>query len=278
MKNDWVIETLQNVLNTWNDKMTTIMELATQSPAEFKGGEIWASMLRIENALQAIGFSLLVLFFAAGVVKTCGSFVELKKPEHFLKLFVRFILAKAAITYAPEFLLMIFAITQGITGTIISTAGYGSSNKMVLPDSIVSAISNVGFMNGIGLSAISILCSVVVFALSVMMLLTVYKRFFKIFIYTSFAPIPLAGFAGEPTQNIGRSFVKKYAAAGLEGCVMVLVCIIFSSYVTSAPIVDESLSASAMVWGYMGELIINMLVVVSAMKLSEKVVTDMTGL
>ena len=54
-------------------------------------------MTGIYGALQAIGYGLLVLFFAAGVVKTCGSFAEVRRPEQALKLFVRFALAKAAV-------------------------------------------------------------------------------------------------------------------------------------------------------------------------------------
>ena len=56
-------------------------------------------MLDINGALKAIGYGLLVLFFAVGVVKTCGSFTDVKRPEHALKLFIRFALAKAAVTY-----------------------------------------------------------------------------------------------------------------------------------------------------------------------------------
>ena len=54
-------------------------------------------MLDINGALKAIGYGLLVLFFAFGVVKTCGSFTDVKRPEHALKLFIRFALAKAAV-------------------------------------------------------------------------------------------------------------------------------------------------------------------------------------
>ena len=35
----------------------------------------------INDALKAIAYALLVLFFVIGVMKTCGSFTELKRPE-----------------------------------------------------------------------------------------------------------------------------------------------------------------------------------------------------
>ena len=38
-------------------------------------------MLDINDALKAIGYGLLVLFFAVGAVKTCASLADLKRPE-----------------------------------------------------------------------------------------------------------------------------------------------------------------------------------------------------
>ena len=55
-------------------------------------------IVNINGALQAIGYALLVLFFVMGVVKTCGSFTELKKPEMAFKCLVRLILAQAAVS------------------------------------------------------------------------------------------------------------------------------------------------------------------------------------
>ena len=47
-----------------------------------------------------------------GVMKTCGSFSELKRPEAVFKLFIRFALAKAAISYCLEILSALFKIAQ----------------------------------------------------------------------------------------------------------------------------------------------------------------------
>ena len=52
------------------------------------------------------------------------------------------------------------------------------------------------------------------------MIMTVYGRFFKLYLYTAIAPVPLSAFAGEPSQNIGKSFIKSYAAVCLEGAIL----------------------------------------------------------
>ena len=103
MSDNWVVQNLQNALETWNEKLAEIWQLITTTPQNFKGGGIWAVIVNINGAVQAIGLALLVLFFVVGMVRTCGSFSEVKKPEHAVKLFIRFAIAKAAITYACPF-------------------------------------------------------------------------------------------------------------------------------------------------------------------------------
>ena len=108
MSDNWVVQNLENALATWNEKLAEIWQLITQSPETFKGGTIWNVVLLIHDTMQAIGLALLVLFFVVGVVKTCGSFAEIKRPEAAVKLFIRFALAKAAVTYGLELMMALF--------------------------------------------------------------------------------------------------------------------------------------------------------------------------
>ena len=79
MSDNWIVQNLENALKTWNEKLAEIWQLITQSPEQFKGGTIWNVIVGIHGAVQAIGLALLVLFFVVGVMKTCGSFAELKR-------------------------------------------------------------------------------------------------------------------------------------------------------------------------------------------------------
>ena len=217
MSDNWVVQNLENALEVWNGKLSEIWQLITQSPQDFKGGAIWNVVADIHGALQAIGYALLVLFFVVGVVKTCGSFVEVKKPEHALKLFVRFALAKALITYGMELMLALLSIIQGIVSSIMNAAGFGAPQSTVLPAEIVTAIEDCGFFESIPLWAVTLIGGLFIWVLSFVMILSVYGRFFKMFMYAALAPIPLSSFAGEPSQNVGKSFLKSYAAVCLGG-------------------------------------------------------------
>ena len=278
MSDNWVVQNLQNALDTWNSKLAEIWQILTQSPETFKGGGIWQVIVQIHGALQAIGYALLVLFFVVGVVKTCGSFTEVKRPEHALKIFIRFAIAKGVVTYGLELMMALFNIIQGVTSTIMQTAGIGSTEDTVLPDEIIEAVEDCGFFESIPLWAVTLIGGLFITVLSFIMIMSVYGRFFRLYLYTAIAPIPLSSFAGEPSQNIGRSFLKSYAAVCLEGAIVVLACIIFSLFAASPPVVDPDAAAVTMVWSYIGELIFNMLVLVGAVKMSDRVVREMMGL
>ena len=278
MSDNWVVQNLENALEVWNDKLSEIWQLITQSPQAFKGGAIWNVVVNIHGGLQAIGYALLVLFFVVGVVKTCGNFAEVKKPEHAIKLFVRFALAKALITYGMELMLALLSIIQGIVSSIMNAAGFGAPSATILPAEIVDAIEDCGFFASIPLWAVTLIGGLFIWVLSFVMILSVYGRFFKMYMYAALAPIPLSSFAGEPSQNVGKSFLKSYAAVCLEGAVIVLACIIFSVFASSPPAIDPNAAATSMVWSYIGELAFNMLILVGSVKMADRIVREMMGL
>ena len=249
MSDNWVVQNLEKALNVWNDKLSEIWQLITQSPTSFKGGTLWNVVSSIHGALQAIGYALLVLFFVIGVMKTCGSLTEVKRPEHALRLFVRFALAKGVISYGMELMLALLDIVQGVISTIMQAAGFGQPQSAVLPSEIVSAIEDCGFFESIPLWAVTLIGGLFIWVLSFQMILSVYGRFFK-----------------------------SYASVCLEGAVIVLACVIFSAFASSPPVVDAGAAAASMVWSYIGELIFNMLILVGSVKMADRVVREMMGL
>ena len=278
MSDNWIVQNLERALEVWNEKLAEIWMIITQSPENFKGGSIWSVITSIHGALQAIGYALLVLFFVIGVMRTCGSFTEVKKPEHAVKLFIRFAIAKGVITYGLELMMAFLSVIQGVISTIMNSAGFGTATSTMLPAEIVTAIEDCGFFESIPLWAITLIGGLFVWVLSFIMILSVYGRVFKLYMYTAIAPVPLSTFAGEPTQNVGKSFLKSYAGVCLEGAIIVLACIIFSVFASSPPVVDTTATAASMVWSYIGELIFNMPILVGSVKMADRIVREMMGL
>ncbi len=273
-----IIDHLQDALNTWNEKLAEIWMILTQSPQDFKGGHIWEVIQRINGALMAIGLALLVLFFVVGVAKTCSSLTEVKRPEHAFRLFIRFAIARGLVVYGMTLMCKIFEIIQGITSTIMNTVGIGTAFDTALPQSIIDAVEDCGFLDSIPLWAITFLGGIFITVLSFVMILTVYGRFFKLYMYTAVSPVPLSAAASESTQSIAKAFVKSYIGVCMEGVIIILACVIFSAFAVSAPAIDPDASAASMVWMYIVELIFNMLVLVGTVKMSDRVAREMMGL
>ena len=211
-------------------------------------------------------------------MKTCGSLSELKRPEQAVRLFIRFILAKGAMTYGTEILVGILSVIQGIMGDIMESTGVGQASGLILPQEIVDAIEEVGFLESIPLWFVTLLGGLVVTVISFLLILTVYGRFFKVYLYMAIAPLPIAAFAGEPTHNIGKSYLRSFIGVGMEGVIILLSCMIYSIFAASPPTVDVTAGAIPMIWSYIGELIFNMLVLVGTVKVADHLTKDMLGL
>ena len=265
-------------LDTWNAKLSEIWALLTQEPDTFKGGGIWNVMLDINGALKAIGYGLLVLFFAVGVVKTCSGLAEMKRPELAFKLLLRFALAKAAVGYGLDLMLALFSIIQGMVSTVITQSGLSGVTGTALPQDIVDRINRVDFLNSIPLWIVTLLGGLFIIVLAFIMILTVYARMFKIYIFSAISPIPLSSFAGEPTSNIGKNFLRAYAGVCLEGVIISLACVIFTVMASTPPLVNPGVADVTAVWSYIMEVIFNLLVLVGAVRMSDRIVKELLGL
>ena len=261
------------------EKLSEMWALLTTSPQTFKDGAIWSVITAINGVLGAIGTALLVLFFTVGVIKTCGSFAELKKPETNVKVFIRFAVAKALIDNGLDIMVDFVTIIQGIIADITNTSSIGTALEFVIPSDVQATFEGIGILDGaIPVWAVCFISHIAMIVIAIILLLTVYGRFFRIYMYTAIAPIPLSTLAGQPTENIARSFLKSYAGVCLQGVVIVLACIIFTAFAATAPEMDTTLDPLEMVWKYISELIFNMLILLGLVKGSDRIIHDMMGL
>lgn len=229
--------------------------------------------------MQGIGYGLLVLFFAMGVFQSAASFREIQRPEYALRHFIRFAAAKVAVGYGMELMTAIFSICGGIVQTVMGSIAGSVSTAATLPSDLVDAIESVGFLESIPLWLVSFLGSLLVTVLSFILILTVYGRFFRLYMYTALSPLPLASFAGEGTSSMGKAFIKSYVGVCMEGAVIILACLIYSAFLSSSsPSVDTSLPAVTMAYQYIGQMVFNMLVLTALVKGAERIVREMFGL
>ena len=259
ISDNWIVNILENALTDWNGKLSEIWALLTQTPQSFKGGDIWTMITGIHNAMVGIGYGLLVLFFAMGAFQSAASFWDFQRPEFALRHFIRFVLAKVAVGSCMEIMTAIFSVCGGVVATVMSGMGGSVSTAATLPGEIGTAIEGLGLLESIPLWLVALLGSLFITVMSFILLLTVYGRFFRLYMFTALAPLPLASFAGEGTAASGKAFLKNYIGVCMEGAVIVLACLIYSAFLSSStPAADASLPAVTMAWQYIGQLIFNM--------------------
>lgn len=279
MSDNWIVGNLQSAFNTWNGKIAEIWTLITTTPQSFRGGAIWGTIVSINDALKAVGYGLLVLFFAMSIFQSAASFRDFQRPEFVFRHFIRFLLAKVAVGSAMDIMTSLFSVCGGVVQTVMGSIGGMAAASVTLPSQIVTAIEDVGFLASIPLWLVSLLGSLFITVMSFVLILTVYGRFFRLYFYTALAPLPLSSFAGEGTSFAGKAFLKSYIGVCMEGAVIVLACMIFSAFMSSgSPTVDTSLSAVTMSWNYIAETIFNMLVLVGLVKGAERIIKEMFGL
>lgn len=279
LSDNWIVGNLQSAFNTWNDKLTEIWSLVSTSPETFRGGAIWTTIVSINDALKAVAYGLLVLFFAMGIFQSAASFKDFQRPEYALRHFIRFVAAKVAVSSAMEIMTAVYAVCGGVVQSVMGSMGGMTAASVSVPQEMVDTIESVGFLASIPLWLVTVLGSLFITVLSFILIMTVYGRFFRLYMYTALAPLPLASFAGEGTSFAGKAFLKSYIGVCLEGAVIVLACLIFSAFAsTSTPTLNTSLSAVTMSWQYVAETIFNMMVLVGLVKGAERIIKEMFGL
>lgn len=274
----WTAELLQDSLNRWNTTMESIWELLLQSPETFKGGSIWTTIVHINGGLKAAGYALLVLFFLIGVAQSTINFRDFQRPEYAIKHFLHFLLAKVAITYGLQLMQTIFSVGAGIASTAMSSLGGVENTKVSLPAEIIEATDKMKFLESIPMWALALIGSFAIAMISFGLILVIYGRFFKIYMYTAVAPLALATFGGTGTSSMGKSFLRSYASICVQGVVIVLCCIIFSAFASSGSPAIVDGSAIMKVWNYLQETFFNMALLVIMIFGANNVVKEMFGL
>ncbi|HMM31458.1 MAG TPA: hypothetical protein PKB13_06735 [Clostridia bacterium] len=270
----WIIEILQNALNTWNERLGQVFTILTTTPQSFGGGVIYDVIKNINGAMQSIGLSLLVIFLLIGVVKKSTSFEDMKRPEQIIKLFLRFVIGKVVISYGMLLMSEILSVGLGI----IANMGTTQIASISIAPEIVAAAQDAGFMATLFPSVLALIGSLIMTVISVMILLTVFGRMFKIYMYMAIAPIPLSTFAGESTKNVGASFLKSFAGVCLEGALIMLACVIYTAYIGSTGslvLLPADASLTDMLYSYVFGTVLNMLILLGTIKACDRIVREM---
>lgn len=274
------VEVLERSIGFWNKRFADMVSILTTSPEELYPG-IWSAMTEINGYIAGISVAIAVIFFYIGFMRNSIRFEELRRPERFFGYFIRLAIALFLVSSSQSLCLSVLRIFQGTIVQILNLGSVGISADDGLvegfPEELKNLIESSGMFEGMGVMLLCILAGVFVFALSLVLLLTVYLRFFKIYIYAAISPFPLSSYAGETTSRIGRTFIMNYLAVCLQGIVITIAFIIFANLIQSDFIVDTSESAISNVFDYVGTVILGELLLVATVRASDRLTKEMIG-
>lgn len=275
---DSAIDFIQTVLENWNENYKKVVDVLTTSP-ETLYPDAWATMGIIAGYLSSIGAALLIVFFYVGITKTTLHFEDLRRPERFIGPVVRLIIGEALVINGYTLSLKVLEIFQGTILGIFNLVNISSTDGQIslVPDEIVQQAAKLGTGSSLLVLIMAVLMGAIIWLLSIVLLLTVYVRFFKIYIYAAVSPIPLSSIAGENTTRIARSFLINYFGVCFQGILIIIAFILFKSIAVSGYVVDPNKDAVDNLLGYMGTIMLQMILLVVTVRGTERLTKEMIG-
>lgn len=294
LASSWADTLITRALNFWGKTVNRIFELLTTRPSELFEGDVWTAIVNLNDSVRYIATSLLVIFFGLAVIHEGMNMSDLKRPETFIKLFLRYFIGKSFIFYSLDILEAVYTIGIGIISNIKSVtefkSGYGGRSGGT-PAEVEAALEQADLLTQIPLTVVALVAVIIIYALTIIVMITVYGRFFKLYIYTALAPIPFSTLAGDITQQHGWQFLKSYIGICLEGAVIALACVIYTKLIQmdSGGIIELldfgggtidgfGTSPLAIVTEYLVNVIFHMLIMLGVIKGSNTLVNEMTRL
>jgi len=110
------------------------------------------------------------------------------------------------------------------------------------------------------------ICTVVIFVLF-------YARMLQIYVMVAISPIPIVTLIHDEHKQIGISFIKSFAAAVLQGAVMLLIIYIYGSVVKYSATTATSLTG--MIWHGVGYAILLVVALITSGPLAKRIVNAM---
>ena len=297
----WLSNLINTAIRNWNELFAGISQLLTSAPNNFHGSgdaslansgllsglfsasNVWSVVVRINGYFQAIGAPLMVIFFFIGFVKTT-TFSEIKRPEAAIRMLGRFVIGQFIVTQGFALTCSVFDLASKMTADVFAKSGVSLTHSVAyLPPEFGALIKSLGLWESIGVLIVGLLAAGVIFVMGYVVVIGVYGRFFRLYIYAAFSPIPLASFGGDQsTWGMGSHFLKSFLAAVLEGVVvMFAICIFVLATNSPTPIPIPHAEANWAVSEVLSVLLptlVNMFLLLGIIKLCGKLSRELLGL
>lgn len=211
-------------------------------------GGAWTLASSIHDALLGFGSGLAVVFWAISFFRYIDSFHKIDFREAagwILRFAVILVIMNETMLIMRLFLDLASEINQSMLNV-----GYSNMDlKMEVPPELLNAVESVNtngniievltaFFESIPISLFYFLLLGIILCCGVVIMVVLFMRYFKLYIYTALAPIPLSTLAGSTSTEVGKHFLKAWASVCLEICVITAAVLIFMASIAGGTQAD----------------------------------------
>lgn len=227
---DEILALLEMVFGFWNNQVSLVFSLLGQSPVNFKGGEPWAVIQRINPIFVAVGSSLVVLFFVIGF---CSESVDVKEEmriEVILRLLIRLALAE---WFVANCVTIMKAFFTSIGNWVNMLAG-GSASTLSINSTQADVIRNLGFGTSLIMLILAALLSVIIIICGFFLIYTVYFRFLRLLVIVPMGAIAFSTMGGNRNvSHTALTYCRYFLCVCFEAVTMALAILVCNAFINA---------------------------------------------
>ena len=236
MSAEQLTQSVEGEITTINDSFRQCRRLLNISPFDSGYNMIESAVSVVQGtALVLVSLFFVIEFF----VKTLQ--FEWVKWENVLILMAKLFVGKALIDNTPALMQMVFnafsdlqnTLTVDVNGGDLITGGVGMFIDEFKMNTVRADENNFfgtyGLILNIQLFPIFLLLKLCVLVCQVVII----GRIFELMVYTVVAPLPMSTFIASGANEVGKTFVKGYAAVCLQAFILVVMFIVYEPVMTA---------------------------------------------
>lgn len=229
-------EFLTDILKKVTENMFSVAPGTTSSLSDFHSGLYDYIYAIATTIVQPIAYVILALFLMTELVRAAQKTEGMSTNAGMLgtqipfTALVKALITKTVIDYTPLIMNAIFEVFAYI-GSKIQT--YSISGYVADFTALEAELTGLSFWSLLGAFILIIITALIMLITTVVASLISTVRMVELYIYFAVAPIPLATFPSDELSQIGKNFLKSFAAVSLQGVLIIIVLNMFPVLATS---------------------------------------------
>lgn len=250
----FVYELIISMLNGFDDSITGAKNILTENIFNLDNG-MYVYALDVLDVIKPIAYTIISICFLIDFIKMIVK-MDVLKFEFLLRVFLKLVLAKAAIDITAELLIAIYSTGSNL---ILETAKQGGTSTLgtIVSEPLMNIMTKMGWIEAIALLASMFISFLAMWVTGIIVYVIAYSRMIEILIMVAVSPIPVAFLPLEENGNsMAKHFFMSFAGVVLQGLFIIIAIKLYSMICID---VFNGLNVGDDTWGALAEISSKML-------------------